>query len=119
MYDLPKDLDFQEWIGKRLDLVSFGKYTIHFNFDGNLKITIESLFSYQRAGMASAPAPIKVTVARSDLMRLLGHTIRNVSDEGENTLKIEFDNGDTLRFYDPHEPYEAYLIEYAGRLIVV
>jgi hypothetical protein len=119
MYDLPKDLDFQKWIGKRLDLVSFGKYTIHFNFDRDLRITVESSFSYQRSGTVKTPAPIKVTVAQSNLMQLLEHSIRNVSDEGDRTLRIEFDNGDVLRFYDPHEPYEAYQIECEGKLIVV
>ena len=119
MYDLPKNLDFQQWIGRRLDLVSFGKYSIHFNFDGTLKITVESLFSYQKSGMEKAPEPTRVTVAQSDLMQLLGHTVRNVSDEGDRTLRMEFDNGDILRFYDPHEPYEAYQIEYEGKLIVV
>jgi len=119
MYELPKELDFCKWIGKRLDLVSFGKYTIHFDFDGHLRITVLSLFSYQKSGTVKAPAPIKVTVAKSDLMQLLGRTIRNVSDEGERTLRIEFDNGDVLRFYDPHEPYEAYHIECAGKLTVV
>jgi hypothetical protein len=124
MYDLPEDLDFQEWIGKRLDVVSFGKYSIHFIFEGPfstgpLKMTVESLFSYQKASDASTPEPIRVTAAQSDLMQLLGHTIKNVSDEGDRTLAIEFDNGDVLRFYDPHEPYEAYQIEFAGKLIVV
>lgn len=82
-------------------------------------MTVLSLFSYQKSGTASVPEPIEVTITKSDLMQLLGHTIRNVSDEGERTLRIEFGNGDVLRFYDPHEPYEAYHIEWAGKLIVV
>jgi hypothetical protein len=129
MYELPKDLDFQDWIGRRLDLVSFGKYTIHFNFDGELRITVLSSFSHQKASASEAAVPINVEKDewwnflrdrdRPDLLLLLGHTVKNVSDEGDRTLRMEFDSGDTLKFYDPHEPYEAYHIEYAGKLIVV
>ena len=81
MYDLPKDIDFSEWIGRRLELVCFAEYQVFFHFERNLRISVMRSFSYQRSGNTKAPVEIEVPVAVSDLMQLLGHTIRNVSDE--------------------------------------
>ena len=60
-----------------------------------------------------------VPVAESDLMQLLGHVIKNVSDEGEGTLRIGFDTDEVLRCYDPPGPYESYHIQDVDKRTIV
>lgn len=119
MYGLPKDFDGSDWVEKTLELVCFAEYQVYFHFSGDLRITVESCFSYQKSNMNAAPEPIDVPVAESNLMQLLGHKIKEVKDEGEGTLRIEFDNGEILRCYDPPGLYESYNIMHAGKLIIV
>ena len=119
MYSLPKDFDGGKWVGKTLELVCFAEHTICFHFEGDLSITPESCFSYQLSSMNAAPEPIKVPVAESNLMSLVGHKIRKAQDEGNGTLRIEFDNDEILRCFDPPEPYESYQINDVGKLTIV
>ena len=119
MYGLPEDFDASSWVGKSLELVCFAKYTVSFHFSGNLRVTVESNFSYQKSGTYSTPKPVHLPVVQSPLMELIGHNISGVANEGDGTLRIEFDNGEILRCYDPPGPYESYNIEDAGKLTIV
>jgi len=52
-------------------------------------------------------------------MRLVGRSVAIAEVEGEGTLFLRFDDGQTLRLFDDSEEYESYRIDCNGLEIVV
>jgi hypothetical protein len=119
MNGLPDDFDPVPLLGRTLEQVSFTENQVILHFSDGLHITIENSFSYQKDSSSAFCHKLEVPVKQSDLMQLLGHSIINVVDEGEGTLRISFENGATIKCYDPLGPYESYHISYPGKTIHV
>ncbi|MHC4525129.1 MAG: DUF6188 family protein [Planctomycetota bacterium] len=113
MYGLPKDFDGTFLVGRTLEMVCFAQYQVFLHFDPEITITIESSFSYQSDQMISVP------VKKSDLMNLLGISVKEVQGDKNGTLSLTFTNGEILKIYDNSEQYESYRIAYKGTEIIV
>jgi len=118
MYGLPAGFDGGFLIGRTLEQICFNANQISFHFNGDVGITIEGGYSYQRATLAvSAPTDF-VPASRSDLMELLGQAISRVESTSDGTLAVSFENGRQLRCFDnPH--YESYQVRDGARVIIV
>jgi hypothetical protein len=93
-------------------------YQINLHFEGELGVSIESTFSHETARGSSDAQVIRMPVASSDLMGLLGHRVSGARGDATGTLVLVFDNGHTLRIFDdPH--YEAYRICVGQKEIIV
>jgi len=108
MYGLPKDFKGEFLVGRTLELICFAQYQVNLHFDENVSIVVESALSHQESSN-SAIRRVKIPVAQSDLMVLLGHSILKAFGDDEGTLTIEFDNGRVLQCFD-QPAYEAYHI---------
>ena len=89
-------------------MICFAQYQVNLHFDENVSIVVESALSHQESSN-SAIRRVKIPVAQSDLMVLLGHSILKAFGDDEGTLTIEFDNGRVLQCFD-QPAYEAYHI---------
>jgi Family of unknown function (DUF6188) len=111
MYGLPEDLDLSFFVGKRLDTIAFAEFVIHFNFEGNVSVTLESSFQHQRRldveknwfGVQQS-----LPVAHSGLMQLVGRSVVSAVGDKEGTLTLSFDDGQVLCFFEHRSPSESY-----------
>ncbi len=122
MYGLPEDLDLSFFIGKRLDTITFAEFVMHFNFEGNVSVTLESSFQHQRRldvekhwfGVQQS-----VPVAHSGVMQLVGRSVLSATGDKEGTLTLTFDDGQVLCLFEERKPYESYQITEGENLYVV
>lgn len=118
MHGLSKSLDLAIFVGRELQTVSFYPYTIHFGFDAELSINLESSYLHQVA--ADGPEDrIDVPPSESTLMQLAGKVVERAEREGEGTLVLRFTEGHVLKLFDDTKWYESYQIEYKGVRTIV
>src|SRR5947209_386106 len=92
MYGLPKDFDGKFFLNRRLELLSFSEYTVYFDFDEKVSISVGSSFQHHTASN-NGNAPIQeVPVNESNLMQLVGHAVIRSKGEQNGTLMLEFDH---------------------------
>lgn len=110
MYKLPAGFDGAFFLGKRLDLVSFGEYVVHFNFDEGVRVTATSALQHQ-IGLTSEQSAVQhIPLTESRLMQLVGHSVTQVEGNKEGTLTLLFSNGGVLKIFDDQTHYESYSI---------
>ena len=119
MYGLPKGFDAKIFVGKRLDRITFAQYIVFFGFDDDLAVNLESSFVLEdQSGkhVQKQAAPI----GSSEVMSLIGKTVKWAASEESGTLALGFEDGETLRFLDDNAPqYESYIIETSEGQIIV
>ena len=113
MYGLPKDFDGNVLVGRVLEMVCFNENQVYLHFDRKTTITIEVAFSY------GSDQVIEIPVKESNLMESLGASVTEAHGDEHGTLSLLFDNGQTLKVYDPSKQYESYTISYEGKVIIV
>ena len=120
MYGLPRNFDPTLFVGRTIELVSFTSNTVHLAFSGDrCSLTIESSFEHNPGVTGRERVHSEVPVVESGLMRLVGRSVAIAEVEGEGTLFLRFDDGQTLRLFDDSEEYESYRIDCNGLEIVV
>ena len=118
MHGFPKGLDLSPLVGRTLDLIGFGPFTIHLSFDGGHQITVENRLGY-RAALDDDLTWDVVPVTESRLMRLSGQTVATWTRGDESHLEITFAEGGVLQFLDDSPSYEAVSFSIEGKLTFV
>ncbi len=113
MYGLPKDFDATILVGRTLNMVCFAAYQVYLHFDSDTSITIESGFRH------GARVSTRPPVVHSELMRLVELAISEVEWDPDGTLKLRFQDGQSLTIDDDQPAYESYTIAAKGRTIIV
>jgi hypothetical protein len=118
VYGLPTGFDATIFVGRRLDRICFAQYIIFFYFDDDLVVNLEASFTVEHASGKQSRKQA-APVDSSDVMALIGQTVKWAASEPEGTLAIGFEGGETLRFLDDKSHYESYSIDTPeGRIIV-
>lgn len=118
MYGLPADFDASLFIGCELQQVSFTVNTVHFTFDKDISITLESSFFFQSDRNSETVRQVP-PVQISAVMSLVGRQICSTSSTRDGTLALEFTGGGTLTCIDDSKEYESYRIWIYGKEIIV
>ncbi len=113
MYGLPKDFDGSFLLGRTLEMVCFTENQVCLHFGAETMIGIVSAFSCNDEQVVNVP------VFGSNLMGLLGSSVRAAQGDESGTLSLTFDDGQTLKVYDDTEQYECYTIRYGDKVIIV
>ncbi len=95
------------------DSAIFAAYQVYLHFDSDTSITIEGGF---RLGADESTEP---PVVHSELMRLVELVVSQVEWDPDGTLKLLFQDGQSLTVYDDQPAYESYRIATKGRTIIV
>jgi len=119
MYGLPAGFDGSRLVGRTLEQVSFTTNTIHFSFDDDVSITLESSLLHSRPGEPADSGRMRVPVRDSRLMQLVGMAVRSVDGSSDGTLSLTFTNDHRVSFFDDRPEYEAYCIRVGRDVIVV
>jgi hypothetical protein len=122
MYGLSHEFDLSFFVGKRLDSVIFYEFSMHFNFDGGVFVTLESAYEHQQkrdVERRHTGTQQSVPVTHSAVMQLVGRTVASAAAEDGGTLAVEFDDGQVLRFLEHDMPYESYEFTDGNELFVV
>jgi hypothetical protein len=112
MYGLSKDLDLSFFVGKTLNLVSFATNVLFLDFDGGVRINLESTFQHQqqidaelnRVGTIQSVYLIQA----SSLMQLANHAVVSATATDDGTLVLVFDHGHVLHCLADQQGYECY-----------
>ena len=119
MYGLDMTMDLSFLVGREAIQIAIGQYQVIFNFDEDVRISVESEFRHISSdGDISNWHPRAPHTAAATL-RLLGAKIEKVSGHKDGTLKLTFSGGDTLTILDSSKEYQSYDITCPGRTIVV
>jgi hypothetical protein len=120
MYGLREGLDLRFLNGRELIQVAIGVYQIQFGFDEDVRISVESQFSYfnGKEELIWKPEPGAAEIA-ARAVALLGATIEKFHGQEDGTLTLGFSNGHRLTILDNSKEYESYDITLPGRTIVV
>ena len=112
MYGLPKDIDLSFFVGKTLNVVSFATNVIHLDFDGGVKISLESSFQHQQKSDVEhtqiGTIQSVYLIQTSSLMQLANHTVVSAIGTEDGTLTLTFDHGHVLKCLDAPNGYESY-----------
>lgn len=120
MYGLSKEIDLSFLNGRELTQVAIGVYQVQFGFDENVRISVESYFSYSdgQEEWIWRPEPGASQIA-ARTVALLGATIQSFEAHEDGTLTLAFCGGQRLTILDNSKEYESYEITLPGRTIVV
>jgi uncharacterized protein DUF6188 len=108
MYGLPENFDASVFVGRRLEQVSFTANTLRLLFDEEVAITLEASFIHRQQGREKKEA---VPPQSSELMKLLGRTVRRAEGRRDGTLTLEFDEGEAIVCLDDSPQYESFHIQ--------
>ena len=113
MYGLPKDFDVSVFVGKELTQICFAINLVSIHFEKGIRITSEESLGYSLSTENNADANMvyQIPVRNCEIMELIGHTITEATVEGRGGLRLRFDNGHSLIFYDDKPNYESYHIQ--------
>jgi hypothetical protein len=118
MYKLPLDLDLGFFVCRVLVQVCVGLSDIIFNFDNGLSVTLTSSLGCQRPAGGFRRYKNLVRGSR-DVMEFLNRTVTSAEDLSSGTLRLNFEGGGFVEFYDDSDHYESYVIQAGDRIIVV
>lgn len=119
MYGLPKDFTGDFLVGRTLEAVTFTENTVHFAFDNEVSLTVESSLKHVASSADEAPDPQPVPLRHSRLMELVGNRIRSAEAVDSGTLRLLFENEQVLSVFDDSTSYESYSIRNGGQEIYV
>ena len=96
---------FNSLVGRAVEALTFAPYSIHFRFEGDVTLTLESDFSffYER----SSQEDIRFPVQHSHLMRIVHASVASAELHSNGDLQMRFSNGDYIVFGKPIG-YEGY-----------
>ena len=119
MHAPPSTEVVQRLVGAALELVGFGKFTVHLSFENGNRISFGAPFRFARANELSKASVIEFPLTDSNLVRALGSTVSDTACDDDGTLTLTFANADTLVIYANDPMYEAYTLFVDGRKYVV
>jgi Family of unknown function (DUF6188) len=111
MYDLRADFDLEQFVGKSLEMVSFGTYKVDLHLSGGYLIEIEDDISLNSDEAVDLPAVLEL------LYPLVNRDIRTVARSGSGMLSFTFEQGTVLHIHDSSKQYECYSISLKGETL--
>ena len=126
MYGLPLDFDPQKIVGRYLAKVSFGKGSVHLEFERNLtigksdllSIVIIGRYSYVISGEAfEGIAAEPLTGVK--LVMLLNGDVMTAKVIGRGGLVVEFGPNDRLHLMEDDTGFESYTMYFPGEDAIV
>lgn len=118
MYGFPSNFDASRFLGCVLESISFTVNTIHFQFEDDVSITIESCLSHVLE-KDSEFKKIHIPILESQLMQLIGEKIEFSEAKTDGTLILQFSNDQKLMVYDDTPMYESYQMRFGDNEIIV
>jgi len=131
MYGVPADLNLQPFVGARLDLLSLGKYQLHFHFmrpepfDTGVYFSVEGYWELRapdgelldHSPNASRAGTEPVAQATFRTHGLLDRTVASFLLNPPESFLLTFDNGQQLLVFDNSDRYESFSIQPGGIFI--
>jgi Family of unknown function (DUF6188) len=111
MYGLPKDFTGDFFIGRTLEAVTFTVNTVHLRFDNEVSVTVLSSLQHVTSSEDELRDPQLVPLSNSRVMELLGQRVRDAVAVDFGTLRLIFENDQTLSIFDDSTYYESYSIQ--------
>jgi hypothetical protein len=118
MYGLPEDFDASVFVGHDLEHIMFTSNTVFFSFGPELSVNTTSSFLYRKEALGSETKQV-VPVGSSDVMSLLGKSVKVSRSDRSGMLELTFDDGQMLTFYDDQPSFESYSLRVGKREIFV
>ena len=122
MYKILQSTDWSFLVGSEVIQVAIGLHDVQvalFKDKGDEPlISIWCDFEHDRAGRELSDSK-EGHVKAATLVSLLGKKLESVAAEGEDALKLRFDNDETLTILVNDQPYECFAVNGAAGLIVV
>jgi hypothetical protein len=119
MYPPPSSTVIEQLERHAVLSVSFGKYTIHLQFENGNRLSFSAQFRFGHSTKLAESTVNEFPLEQTDLIRALGSTVDNVISEDDGTLNLFFSNGDALVIYANDPMYEAYTLLVDGKEYVV
>ncbi len=116
MHGLPKDFDVSVFVGNELIQICFAINLMSVHFEKRIRITSEGSFGYSLS-LENKDVIYQVPVQDCEILELIGHVVTAAAVEGSGGLRLRFDNGHSLIFYDDSPNYEAYHIQVGDKEI--
>ena len=116
MHGLPKDFDTSIFVGKALNLVCFAVNLTSFHFEREIRITSEGSLGYSLSPK-DKDVVYQIPMKDGAIVELVGHAVSKAIVEGSGGLRLRFDNGHSLVFYDDKQNYESYHIQLGDKEI--
>ena len=110
MYGLPKDFDVSVFVGKELIQICFAINVVSVHFEERIRITSEGSFGYSLSP-ENKDVAYQIPVKDCEILELVGQAVTAATVEGPGGLRLRFDNGHSLIFYDDKSNYESYHIQ--------
>ena len=118
MYGLQVGIDLSFFLGRSLTQICIGANELILNFDSDVSVTVES-----RIGLTSPGADTEqfddLRASGALLVGLLERHVATVEGRPEGTLRLQFETGHILEFYDSSQAYESYQVRNGSDLIIV
>lgn len=99
-------------VGKKVELLCFGQYSVYVHFEGNITLTVEGQFHHTHNSTEEeyqAESPI----TKSSLMTILESSVATASIDQGGALQVVFSNGDRLNVHKCPE-FESYRLKIRG-----
>ena len=118
MHGIPEKERLMGFVGRDLIQICFGSHQVIFNFDDNMRISVESSIEHSVPG-EGVRCYKKFWNQETYLTKLLGHTVSGLNVIDGKRLDLKFSNGHSIGLKDDSEEYECFQIEMRDDLIIV
>ena len=119
MYGFPSSEEFAVLIDRELIQLRIGMYQVQLAFDGDLTLSIESIFIHSAAPMSNPKDDFSFPRSGSTLVSFLGLKVVSAITTPPESLTVEFSNGESLTVYDNDPSYEALQFSGPGISVIV
>ncbi len=119
MYGFPPSEEFAALTDRELTQLCIGEYQIRLNFDGDVTLSIQSVFTHSAAPPSDLSGDFSFPRSGSTLTSLLGAKVVSATTIPPESLTIEFSNGESLTVYDNDPSYEALQFDGPGTSVIV
>jgi Family of unknown function (DUF6188) len=117
MHGLPEGFDPSFLVGLNLEQICFTENQVIFHFSSDVHITVESAVAYRRG--ASSERVLTIPIVESDLMSLLGDSVRLATAGRDGSLAISFTSAKVLTCLDTSQQFESYQIRRGEDVLIV
>jgi Family of unknown function (DUF6188) len=118
MYGLSSLINVSEFTGKELSQVCYTVNTICLAFEGDISITVMGSLIYTNGDLDSI-CKESLPLSSSNLMCLIGQTVRFAERGEDGSLTLNFENGHILTILDDSQEYESYSVCIGTNEIIV
>lgn len=111
MYQFKKQIDWQGFLGRILESVTFTSTTVGLEFSHDLSVTVLNRALLRLGGGVEEPLEPKIP---SSISALVGQTVVRVA-RTDRQLLLSFEEGAQVVLVDDSDNYESVVVSLAGR----